>query len=324
MDLHGVLSRALEYGRWLGENDARVAAVPGLEPGHRVWFGADHTGRRVAYFEIGTERFDSFAVSKVLEVTPVDTKIEGDESHVRAAKVICRDDRLNDVFIALMEDVVSKLGPSSSLRVLLNSIATWRRLLQLAGQGMSNEAAAGLYGELRFLEELVDRRGPQAIEVWQVNANDIHDFVDSRLRVEVKTSSFQNHHAVTIHGLKQLDAQGEDVLYLAVAEVQTGAQPDSLDGVVNRLLEGQVDPELLSRKLEERGFTRGMSSVASTDQTFSVQSWRFWQISPDSPVLSASRVGTAVASAVANVTYSLNLSSLGEADTAMNWELFSV
>lgn len=61
MDLREVLSHALGYGQQLGENEARVAEVPGLEPGHRVWFGADHADRRVAYLEIDNERFDAFA-----------------------------------------------------------------------------------------------------------------------------------------------------------------------------------------------------------------------------------------------------------------------
>ena len=324
MDLREVLSHALGYGQRLGENEARVAEVPGLEPGHRVWFGADHADRRVAYLEIDNERFDAFAVSRVLEVTPVETTIEGNDLPVRAAKVVCRDARLNDVFTALIADVVSKLGSSDSLRVLLNSIATWRKLLQLADHGLSNEAATGLYGELRFLEELVERQGPQALAIWQVHANDVHDFVDRGLRIEVKASTFQNQHAVTIHGLKQLDAPSDAQLFLAVAEVQMGGQPDSIDLVVDRLLDRDVDVEVLSRKLEVRGFVRGMSSATSADQTFSIQSWRYWRITAQSPVLSASQVSTAVSSAVSNLSYSLNLSSLGDGSTTMNWELFSV
>lgn len=323
MRIDGVLSEALAFGEVLGEHEARVASVPGLENGSRVWIGADNDDSRVAYFEVAGERFNTFAVSEVLEVSWVETAI-GDEIDLQTAKIICRDSRLNDVFLSLIEDVVSQLGEGDSLNVLLSSVAAWRRLLQIVDNGLSDVAAAGLYGELLFLEALVANRGPQQIGIWQISENDVHDFISADIRVEVKTSSFQNRQSVTVHGLKQLDAVSGADLVLAVAEIQRHGSGETIDDVVNRLLDRGVDIDVLSRKLEARGYVRGMSSAVAIETTFELQSWRYWPITSESPVISASKLGTAPSAAVADVSYSLSLSALGEAEVSLDWNRFSI
>lgn len=323
MRIDSVLSEALEYGQVLGEHEARVAPVPGLKTGSRVWIGTDNDNRHVAYLEVAGERFKSFAVSQVLEVAPVETAV-GDETDIQTAKIICRDERLNDVFLSLIEDVVSQLGAGDTLNVLLNSVAAWRRLLQIVDNGLSEEAAAGLYGELRFLEELVENCEPQLVNIWQISENDVHDFIGADIRAEVKTSSFQNRQSVTVHGLKQLDSLHDADLVLAVAEIRRHGSGETIDDVVNRLLDFGVDIEALGRKLESRGFARGMSSSDADAQTFELQSWRFWPITSASPVIAASGLGAVTAAAVADVSYSLNLSSLGEATTSLDWSRFSL
>ncbi|WCE40421.1 PD-(D/E)XK motif protein [Brevibacterium sp. BDJS002] len=323
MRIDSVLSEALDYGQVLGEHEARVAPVPGLEVGSRVWIGTDNEDRHVAYFEVAGERFNAFAVSEVLEVSWVATAV-GDESDLQTAKVICRDGRLNDVFLSLIEDVVSQLGEGDSLDVLLGSVAAWRRLLQIVDNGLPEAAAAGLYGELLFLEILVENCGPQQVNIWQISENDVHDFIGTEVRAEVKTSSFQNQQSVTVHGLKQLDAVSGADLFLAVAEIQRHGNGETIDDVVSRLLDRGVDIDALSKKLEARGFVRGMSSATALEKTFDLQSWRFWPITSASPVISASSLGAATTTAVADVSYSLNLSSLGEAMSSLDWNRFSL
>lgn len=323
MRIDGVLSEALDYGQVLGEHEARVAPVPGLKDGSRVWVGTDRDDRRVAYFEIAGKRFNTFAVSAVLEVSWVETAV-GNETDLQTAKIVCRDDRLNGVFLSLIEDVVPQLGAGDSLDVLLSSVASWRRLLQIVDNGLSGVEAAGLYGELLFLEMLVENCGPQQVNIWQISENDVHDFIGPDIRAEVKTSSFQNRQSVTVHGLKQLDVVSGSDLILAVAEVQQHGNGDTIDDVVNRLLDLGVDIDALSKKLESRGFVRGMSSSGADDKTFDLQSWKFWPITSGSPVISASGLNAVTAAAVADVSYSLNLSSLGEPETSLDWKRFSV
>lgn len=321
MSVRTTMEQARGLGSVLGEREARVALSPEHAEGRRAWFGADFHERPVAYFEIGDQKLTPFAVSQVIDVVPVETFVGDVSEDVRAAKVTCRDSRLDDVFIAFMDDVTSQLGERNAVDVLVSSAAAWRNLLRVVKQGLSDTAAAGLYGELRFLEDLVHHCGPQVITTWQRDGQDIHDFIADRIRVEVKTSSFQNRQAVSVHGLKQLEVPASGPLVLVVAEIEKHGDGEQIDSVVDRILEAGVPIDVFSQKLEAVGFVRGMSSLDDGPR-FSLVSWRFWEITDDSPVLSTSTVGTDVTTAISDVQYALNLSALGEGSPVFDWTTF--
>lgn len=323
MSVRQTIAQAQTLGEPLGEGEARVAQATVPRDGPRAWFGTDFNDRPVAYFEINLGELQSFAVSQVIDVAPVSTTIGDPAETVVTAKVTCREARLDDVFVAFMDDVTSQLGQQrSSVDVLVSSAGEWRNLLRIAKQGLSDSAAGGLYGELRFLEDLVGQLGPSGVDTWQRDGRNVHDFIGAGVRVEVKTSAFQNRHSVTIHGLKQLEPANTGKLILAVAEIEKHGGGEHLDTVVDRILDKGVPLDVLTDKLEEIGFVRGMGKVEGAP-TFSLQSWRFWEISHDSPVLTTSAVGDHVATAVSDVQYSLQLSALGQASEEFEWQLFN-
>ena len=321
MSVRRTMEQARSLGSILGEREARVALSSEHAEGRRAWFGADFHERPVAYFEIGDQKLTPFAVSQVIDVAPVETVVGDLSEDVRAAKVTCRDSRLDDVFIAFMDDVTSQLGERNAVDVLVSSASAWRNLLRVVKQGLSDSAAAGLYGELRFLEELVHHCGPGTIETWQRDGQDVHDFIADGIRVEVKTSAFQNRQAVSAHGLKQLEPPANGSLVLAVAEIEKHGDGEQLDSVVDRLLEAGVPIDVFSQKLEAVGFVRGMSSL-DDGPTFSLISWRFWEITDQSPVLSTRTVGTDVTTAISDVQYTLNLAALDGGASEFDWTTF--
>lgn len=319
MNARKTIELARKLGEAIGENEARVAPVETDGVGQRAWFGTDQFDRPVAYFEVGDQSLAPFAVSQVIEVYPVSTTIGNPPESVETAKVTCKEPRLDDVFIAFMDEVASQLDTRSSVDVLLSCAAEWRTLLQIAKSGMSREAATGLYGELRFLEELIVHNGPAAISGWQREGKDIHDFVGDVASVEVKTSTFQNQHAVSIHGLKQLEPPANGTLWLAVAEVDRNGSGETIDALVDRILDLGVPLDLLKEKLESVGFVRGMN-ISDEPFLLTLRSWRFWPIDKDSPVLTAGTVGEEISTAVSNVRYSLHLGALGEATEDFDWK----
>lgn len=323
MGVWETLEQARSFGEPLGASEARVALAETPSEEHRAWFGTDVHDRPVAYFEIGADQLQPFAISQVIDVTPVGTTIGSPPENVLTAKVTCREPRLDNVFLAFMEEVTSKLGSRSSVDVLVSCAAEWRNLLRVAKQGLSAAAAAGLYGELRFLENLIAHVGPASVSLWQREGKDVHDFIGDAVRVEVKTSSFQKQHSVTIHGLKQLEPPTAGALLLAVAEVEKHGAGETLDMVVNRILDRGAPLDVLTEKLEAAGFVRGMGSGEDAP-TFSLRSWRFWSITDRSPVLTSTAVGEHISSSVSDVTYSLQLSGLGEPSTEMDWQLFQL
>ncbi|KUM31140.1 hypothetical protein AQ436_16655 [Arthrobacter sp. EpRS66] len=297
----------------LDKNEADVKIILGREATHRAWVGFDRIGNSVAFFEAPGETVRSFSVSQVIDVTATEVAVDSTGENVSCIKVVCHESRLNEVFYVFVDELLERLlGEANPSAVLQESASDWRRLLQLASTKFSITAASGLYGELCFLEQSVATLGPGALENWQRTKFDVHDFVSSRSRVEVKTSKFQTESTVAIHGLKQLAAPLSATLTLAVAEIDSNSG-ERLGDVIERLFSLGVDRDLLVAKLENVGYVIGMPDAQ--DYRFDIVSWRFWEITPASPVLSMTKLSQTIADAVSNVSYKLHLAALGESDS---------
>lgn len=308
MKVAGIFADVAAGGQALHGNEAQVMAVPGFDAPRRAWFGIDIERHPVAYFEVPPDTVTSFSVSKTISVLTLDvTDLAGDR--LTTVKLTCHEAQLAEVFYSFLEDVLERLDGSRSVTGVITACAAdWRSLLQIAGAPLSESAAAGLYGELRFLEDAVRALGPVALETWQRSERDVHDFIADGARVEVKTSAFQNRAAVTVHGLKQLEPPQGATLTLAVAEVQRHGG-ETLDSVVERLLELGVERDVLVDKLAGAKYVIGMPGAS--EHTFSLLSWRCWEIDEGTPVLNASALPAGVSEAISSVTYSLDLGSLG-------------
>ncbi|MGO3528330.1 PD-(D/E)XK motif protein [Glutamicibacter arilaitensis] len=297
----------------LNKNEADVKTIRDREEPHRAWVGFDQNSNAVAYFEAPSESVRSFSVSKVIDVTATQVAVDSTGEDVDCIKIICRESRLNEVFYVFVDELLERLlGEANPSAVLQESASDWRRLLQLATSGFSINFASGLYGELIFLEQSVKAVGPIALENWQRSEFDIHDFVSTGSRVEVKTSKFQTESAVSIHGLKQLAVPMTATLTLAVAEIDNNSG-EQIDDAIRRILVLGVDREQLVGKLEKVGYVIGMPDAQNF--RFSIVSWRFWEITAESPVLSSTSLAQVTADAISSVNYKLHLAALGPADT---------
>lgn len=289
--------------------------------GMRTWLGYQEGQFAAAYFETDRPHGVSFSVSQVISVQSVEVNDEATEAETHALKIVCHEPKLDEVFFVFIDEVRSAVRQAADIvEIVQRAASDWRRLLQVAATELSESAAAGIYGELRFLEEAVQQLGPAVLETWQRTAQDVHDFTGDSARVEVKTSAFQDRSAVTIHGLRQLEPPVTGTLTLAVAEVQRHGD-DSLNQVVDRLRQSGVDHSILTEKLCEGGYVEGMPG--SEQLTFSLRSWRYWEIDGSTQVLNRSAVIEPVADAVSSLSYSLNLGSLGESSSVFDYSRLS-
>lgn len=305
-----LFDNAAGRGELLGGSEANVTLAPSSEAPHRAWLGTDGHGFPAAYFEVTDDDSTHFSVSRVINVRTVTVEDHLSREHIATLKVTCHDPRLNAVFHVFIDEVLAKLGEeTSALEIIRTAASEWRSLLQVANSGLPESALVGLYGELRFLESLVEALGPSALETWQRTPQDVHDFITDRARVEVKTSAFQNRTEITVHGLRQLEPPTDATLTLAVAEVQRHGS-ETLDFVVDRILRLGVDRELFTHKLASIGYVQGMPGAS--EESFSLISWRYWEIDTRTPVLNKSAVSTATADSIGSLSYSLSLSALGD------------
>ena len=312
-----ILIEAQSSGAALTGNEAIVVLADG-DGTPRVWLGHQQDGAPSAYFEVEVPRDLNFSVSQVISVRALQVEDESSTGMtIPVVKLTCHDRKLDRVFCAFVDELRERIHDGANVVAVIHASASdWRSLLQVAAISLSENAAAGIYGELRLLEAIVAELGAAAASMWQRSPREMHDFIGLGARIEVKTSAFQNRAAVTIHGLRQLEPPETGTLTLAVAEVQKHGG-ETIDTVVNRLRDRGVDGQLLTEKLRDSGYVAGMPG--SEEFAFELRSWRFWEVTPRSAVLNRSAVPEAISDAVSSLSYSLNLSGLGDAEETFDF-----
>ena len=236
-----ILIEAQSSGAALTGNEAIVVLADG-DGTPRVWLGHQQDGAPSAYFEVEVPRDLNFSVSQVISVRALQVEDESSTGMtIPVVKLTCHDRKLDRVFCAFVDELRERIHDGANVVAVIHASASdWRSLLQVAAISLSENAAAGIYGELRLLEAIVAELGAGAASMWQRSPREMHDFIGLGARIEVKTSAFQNRAAVTIHGLRQLEPPETGTLTLAVAEVQKHGG-ETIDTVVNRLRDRGVD-----------------------------------------------------------------------------------
>ena len=177
-------------------------------------------------------------------------------------------------------------------------------------QGISEQALKGLYGELSILRQIVAVHGASALTLWEGPERGRHDFVGDVVSMEVKTAALQNRQAVTIHGLRQLEPSEGSDLYLAVTEVDPHPRGERLSDLVEEIVDAGVDESGMRKRLAALGYVVDMPGTE--DHRFKLVSTKYWHITESTPVLRRSVLPEAVVNAVSDLSYSLDLSALGD------------
>lgn len=171
-----------------------------------------------------------------------------------------------DLFEGLCRTLASALthasDASSSLAVALAHLRRWKAFLSgRGGRHLSPEEVRGLFAELTFLLELVQRTGSavDAVAAWLGPEMSHQDFIFGNTAVEIKSLSGAERSAVRISSEDQLESLN-DALFLRVYRLsQVGEAPgaESLNGLVTgvqRALSCSSAIEAFERKLAGQGY----------------------------------------------------------------------
>jgi hypothetical protein len=180
--------------------------------------------------------------------------------------------------------------------------------------GLTTEKEIGLYGELLFLEYLVDAIGAgPAVASWQGPLSEEHDFVFDSVHLEVKTTSSERRSHV-IHGLSQLIPVRDIPLsvlsiQLTRAAAETGRTLPDVVAAVRALAGGHVVS--LDRKLEALGWNADDGDLYKTHWTLRTQA-RAYEVKGDFPAITPTAIETSVPnfSLVSDVSYRVDLTDL--------------
>jgi len=149
----------------------------------------------------------------------------------------------SEIFSVLCEDLfllsIKQPDPKKMLQNFRERLLQWKQFLDVNGiQGLSPEAQRGLYGELRFLRDVLFHHMDvtKAIHCWQGPLRKNQDFQVSGTGIEVKTSIAKQHQKIYIANELQLDDNDLDNLFLYFLSLkETSNHGETLPGIVESI-----------------------------------------------------------------------------------------
>lgn len=243
--------------------NVRLAPDCGAIP---VYWGKDCDGKFLCLVSLAGD-FQSRFVQEKLSVKGMRIDLRRDTSQNCQNLVLTLERQVDsDLFHTLCKSLVARLRqvtlPEVALSVTLQHLKRWR--IFMMGQNarlLSVQEYRGLFGELCFLERLLEVNSAQAyaVSAW-TGPDGVHqDFIFSGKAVEVKLLSSSARSSVRMSSEKQLETI-EDKLYLvcfSLAESQENPMAMSLNDLVDKIATLLVDKDVLASfeaKLADYGY----------------------------------------------------------------------
>jgi len=227
-----------------------------------------------------------------------------------------------DLFEGLCRTLASSLehatDSASSLAVSLAHVRRWKTFLSGRSQHLSSEEVRGLFAEITFLLELIDREvsSAAAVEAWLGPDRSHQDFIFGNTAVEIKSLSGAERNTVRISSEDQLESLNDE-LFLRIYRLSSladAAGACSLNEIVATVQArlGEADGvEAFDRKLVANGY----APLPDYDQPrFVVCEVRSYRVREGFPRLMRSQLPAGIAS----VAYDIRLEAIAsyECDAA--------
>jgi hypothetical protein len=238
--------------------------------------------------------------------------------------IILSDNDLMDVFILFLEDLIRSLktiNDENNIPLILNEkVGYWGKLFsKIKGELLSKERQRGLYGELTFLNTLLNRSNDfvKTISSWTGPDGSNQDFSNGLTAVEVKSSKATKP-TVNIASELQLDWTVLDNLYLHVIHLdELNNGPDTLKKLIE-VIKQRVEkhPNLLrlfDEKLDLVGIPFGEEKHYN-EVGFIIRSQRAYEVQNGFPVLINETINN---EAIHNVKYQIDLTALEPFETEL-------
>lgn len=293
-------------------SDFNVRQVAG-ETAVPCFWGRDAGGACLFIVELQGDHAAQFRKNAVT-VNGIDVDLRaGDQGQQRLILALERQvDR--DLFEGLCRTLASSLehatDSASSLAVSLAHIRRWKTFLSGRSQHLSAEEVRGLFAEIVFLLELIDRRisSNAAVESWLGPERSHQDFIFGNVAVEIKSLSGAERSTVRISSEDQLESLN-DALFLRIyrlSNLPNAAGARSLNEIVTAvqvLLDEADAVEAFDRKLVAHGY----APLPDYDEPrFVVSDVRSYRIGDGFPRLMRSQLPTGIA----NVAYDIRLETI--------------
>jgi hypothetical protein len=278
-----------------------------------ITLAVDHLGRRHVLLpvpDLGNRIRD--ARSRGLSVATRELEVEG-----RAASpfidVCCTDtsnlDAFDVVATALVRDAAAGISAADAV---LQTLARWRRFWgAVPAEGLTADAARGLFGELWFLLVWLLPHGTEMMDRWVGATGARHDFQWPGLAIEVKTTTSIRGHIHRINGLDQLDPPERGPLRLFSLRLrEEPAATNSLVTVITGIREVIAADAARLDFFEDALAAVGYSSTHEerhAETRFRVVEERLVRVEDDFPRLSVRSLRDGVPRGIERIDYDVNL-----------------
>ena len=276
----------------------------------KIYYGLSREGLyRVSF--LSSVRPYSIDSTKLIRVTQLN---ESEDVYWTCFDLV--DFNAEESYYSLIEDLISSFkdctDEASSLKAIRNRFLVWKKMLgRVSTNGMSEEKARGLFGELFFLKNFIFEKYGQSdgLKSWGGPEGNPKDFTIGEYWYEIKTIG-SSANMVIISSITQLDSEHEGQLALIRIEKMSSATNDSessVENLVTLILEELDDlnlKELFLSKLEKEKYS---PIDESCKMKFKAHGITRYIVNDDFPKMRASDIKHVE---ITDVTYSLFVNAL--------------
>jgi hypothetical protein len=206
----------------------------------------------------------------------------GDEDeHNLSLIIITKKIHYHDLFVPLIKDILERLDAQDtekSVEIVISRLLRWQKFLEkFHFEGLGEEAQRGLFGELYFLNRLLEAEKNilTVIKAWRGPERTVHDFIFHGCATEVKTSISKQHQKVYVSSERQLDDSQSGVLFLYHLSLdnQSGLG-NSLNQIIQVIRQKLSNTPLEKESFEDKLFESGYLDIHAERYNSTVYSVR--------------------------------------------------
>ena len=189
------------------------------------------------------------------------------EKEINKTNIVIKllDTTYNNQFDTIVSDIAQSLqscdNSARAMRIIINQISKWSKLLSTYKNKLSKKEIIGLYGELTFLNNKIAQYQNNIsllIESWQGPDRKQHDFIFENCAIEVKSIGANSEDVIHISSEDQLDNSDTD-LYLKLFYLKYSANTNisnlnDLVGSVYAKIKNEADTEAFQNQLEKANY----------------------------------------------------------------------
>jgi hypothetical protein len=277
------------------------------------FWGRDSSGACLFIMELYGDHAGQYRKNAVT-VNGIDVDLRGGDAFRQRLVLTLEKEVDRDLFEGLCRTLASALERAtdsvSSLAVALAHLRRWKTFLSGRGQHLSAEEVRGLFAELTFLLELLDRPvlAAAALDAWLGPDKSHQDFIFGNTAVEIKSLSGAERSTVRISSEDQLESIN-DALFLRIYRLSN--LPDAVCAQSLNMIVAEVQARLGEAEAVE-AFDRklvayGYAPLPSYDELrFVISSVITYRVQDAFPRLIRSQLSTGIT----KVAYDIRLEAI--------------